>query len=314
MKRHSYLTVWFLLVTTALHASSAPQRSTRQTRPTALPAKPGFYIQFSMCHACTYYGWQKDTASALGEAGVQAFASDDPGSGYHETKQPFLALRSLRLRGVVGSGRVTEDWFTPVYAGPFDSEETARLAFSQLPSILKSALDESDKRGAQVGSESYSRQFRDCSGNHCALAGYFVQLVSVTSVFVPPQQTQNAEITIGTLPEQAEFYEAENWCNFKSPTANSKANIFFVNQAEDPYVLWLNINGRVTSLKLVSSTHVRGLKIGSSYTETYRAREVTARITYVITKKFAEGTAHVATVTVTKGNRSKTVKTVGECG
>jgi hypothetical protein len=275
---------------------------------------PGFYIQFSMCHACTYYGWQKDTVSALRKAGVQAFASDDPGSGYHATEQPFLALRSLRLREVVGSGRVTEDWFTPVYAGPFNSEEAARLVFSQLPSILKSALDESDRRGAQVGSESYSRQFRDCSGNHCALAGYSVQLVSIASVSVPPQQTQNAELNIGTLPEKAEFYETPNWCFFRSPSARPTTYIFFINQYEDPFTLRLNIDGSVRALKLLSSTHVRGLKKGSSYTETFRSGDITARITYVITKIFAEGTAHAATVIVRKGNSSKTIKTVGECG
>jgi hypothetical protein len=148
MKRYAYLTVWFLLIATALLPSSAAQRSSaRQTRPTAFPAKPGFYIQVSMCHACTYYGWQKDNVSALDKSGVQALVSDDPGSGYHDTEQPYLALQFLRLRGVVGSGRVTEDWFTPVYAGPFDSEEAAKQVFSQLVSILKSALDESDKRG-----------------------------------------------------------------------------------------------------------------------------------------------------------------------
>lgn len=317
MKRYAYLTVWFLLVATALHPSSAAQRSsTRQTRAVAFPAKPGFYIQFSMCHACTYYGWQKDTVSALGKAGVQAFVSDDPGSGYHDTEQPYLPLQSLRLRGVVGSRRVAEDWVTPVYAGPFDTEEAARQVFSQLASILKSALDESDKRGAQVGSEPYSRQFRDCSGNHCALAGYSVQLVSVASVSAQPRRTQDAELNIGTLEENATYYEAVDWCSFKSPSISSKADIFFINADEDPYRLWLNINGRITALKLVSSTFksVPRLRLGSSYTETYRSGDITAHITYVVIKKYAEGTAHNARVVVTKGNRSKTVKTVGECG
>ena len=315
-RRSAYrIAFWFLLMSASLNLSSAAQRSsTRQTRATAFPAKPGFYIQFSMCHACTYYGWQKDTVSALGKAGIQALVSDDPGSGYHNTEQPYLALNSLRLRAVVGSQRVTEDWFTPLYAGPFDSEGAARQVFPQLPSILKSALDESDRRGSQVGNKPYSREFRDCSGNHCTLAGYAVQLVSVTSVSAQPRHPLNAELNIGTLPEKAEFYETPNWCFFRSPSATPTTYIFFINQYEDPFTLRLNIDGSVKVLKLVSSTHVRGLKKGSSYTETYRSGDVTAHITYVVTKQYAEGTAHTATIVVTKGNRSKTVKTVGECG
>lgn len=315
MKRYAYLIVWFLLVGAPLDPSSVAQRSSaRQTRPTAFPAKPGFYIQFSMCHACTYSGWQKDTVSALGNAGIQALVSDDTGSGYHDTEQPYLALQSLQLRAVVGSQRITEDWFTPLYAGPFDSEEGARQVFSQLQSILKSALDESDRRGAQVGSEPYSREFRDCSGNHCALAGYSVRLVSVTSASAQPRRLVDPELNIGTLPEKAEFYETPNWCFFRRPSATPTTYIFFINQYEDPFTLRLKLDGSVRVLKLVSSTHVRGLKKGSSYTETYRSGDVTAHITYVVTKQYAEGTAHTATVVVAKGSRSKTVKTVGECG
>lgn len=179
MKRYAYcLTVWFLLMATALSPSSAAQgRNARQTRVKAFPAKPGFYIQFNMCHACSYYGWQKDTVSALGKAGVQALVSDDPLS--HHTEQRYQALQSLRLRRVVASRRVTEDWSTPLYAGPFDSEQAARQAFSQLASILKPALDEFDKQRAQIGDKPWSRQLKDCTGNECKLAGYSVQLVRV---------------------------------------------------------------------------------------------------------------------------------------
>ncbi len=127
-------------------------------------------------------------------------------------------------------------------------------------------------------------------------------------------RTQDVELNIGTLPEKAEFYETPNWCFFRSPSAKPTTYMFWINQYDDPVTFRLNIDGRVRVLKLVSSTHVRGLKKGSSYTETYRSGDITAHITYVVTKKFAEGTAHTATVVVTKGNRSKTIKTVGECG
>ena len=88
------------------------------------------------------------------------------------------------------------------------------------------------------------------------------------------------------------------------------------NAEENPYNFWLNINGRVTALKLVSSTltNVLRLKRESSYTERYRSGDITAEITYVVVKTLPEGTAHTATVVVTKGNQRKTVKAVGDCG
>ena len=137
---------------------------------------------------------------------------------------------------------------------------------------------------------------------------------SSTIVSAQSRPTQDAELNIGTLPEKADFYETPNWCFFRSPSAKPTTYMFWINQYDDPVTLRLNIDGSVKALKLVSSTHGRGLRKGSSYTETFRSGGITARITYVITKIFAEGTAHTATVVVTKGNRSKTVKTVGECG
>lgn len=181
------ITVCFLLMATTLSQSSAAQRrSTRQVRATAFPAKPGFYIQFAMCHACAYVGWQKDTVSALSKAGVQAFVSDDPASGYgyYDTEQPYSTRegRPLRLRRVVTSRRVTEDWFKSLYAGPFDSEQAARQVFSHLPSTLKPALDAFIKSRAHLRHEEdvqWSRQLTDCSGNHCRLAGYSFELLRV---------------------------------------------------------------------------------------------------------------------------------------
>ena len=139
---------------------------------------------------------------------------------------------------------------------------------------------------------------------------------SSTIVSAQSRRTQDAELYIGTLEANGKYYDAANWCSFKSPSASSKSDIFFINADEDPYKLWLNVNGRITALRRVSSTltNVLRLKKGSSYTERYRSGDITAQITYIVIKKYAEGTAHTAMVVVKKGNRSKTVKTVGECG
>lgn len=53
------------------------------------------------------------------------------------------------------------------------------------------------------------------------------------------------------------------------------------------------------------------------FTETYRSGDVTARVTYVVTSPNRPGgevTKYSATITVTKGNRSQTVRASGECG
>ncbi len=59
------------------------------------------------------------------------------------------------------------------------------------------------------------------------------------------------------------------------------------------------------------------MKKGSSYVETYRSSNITARVTYVVTipnRPGDEVTKYAATIVVTKGNNSKTFKAVGECG
>lgn len=129
------------------------------------------------------------------------------------------------------------------------------------------------------------------------------------------RRTQEA-LNIGILEDNASYYDAIDWCFFKSPASSSKANIFFINSDETPYRFWLNIDGTTTSLKLLSSTRstLKRLTAGSSYTERYRSGDITADITYVVVKRYPEGAAFTATVVVTKGNRSKTVKTVCECG
>jgi hypothetical protein len=81
-----------LVLIAVLFTLSSGQVRRRQSRVTASPAKPGFYIQFDMCHACAYGGWQKDAVSALGRAGVQAFVSDDISS--HYTEQSYWTLKS----------------------------------------------------------------------------------------------------------------------------------------------------------------------------------------------------------------------------
>lgn len=172
MSKFIYYVVGFLLVSIP---SLAHHRAVKGAMVANFHAKPGFYIRLDVCHACAYYGWQRDTISAFQKVEIQAFVAEDTSS--HYTKQQYLALPSLQLRKV--SQKKDEDWSVPVYVGPFDSEQAAKKEFSKLASTLKSSLDEFDKHGAEVGNKPLPRQFTDCTGNQCTLAGYFVQLIRV---------------------------------------------------------------------------------------------------------------------------------------
>lgn len=147
-----------------------------------------------------------------------------------------------------------------------------------------------------------------------------VILLCVTATFTQANHAQNTELKIGTLNNGNGTYLDGAGCYLKSPSAgkNSNSYIFLSELGNDSSSrAWLNIDGRATTLKFVSSTWKsnRRLRKGSSFTETYRSEDITARVTYVVTKMGEiESAEYAATVVVTKGNRSKIVKAVGECG
>jgi hypothetical protein len=80
---------------------------------------------------------------------------------------------------------------------------------------------------------------------------------------------------------------------------------------------WMNIDGRVTALSLSSTTGPAPKRRGSKFTEVYKGGGATARLTYTVSSPSRPGgevTKYTVTITVTKGNRSQTVRAVGDCG
>ena len=143
-----------------------------------------------------------------------------------------------------------------------------------------------------------------------------VVVLCVTSISAQTRRAQNAELKIGTINNLSNYLDGCG-CTFKSPSASKNSESYIFLAANDPNRAWLNIDGRVTALKFVSSTQKSNqrLKKGRSHTETYRSGDVTVRITYVVTSVGEiESADYAATVVVIKGNRSKTVKAVGGCG
>jgi hypothetical protein len=139
---------------------------------------------------------------------------------------------------------------------------------------------------------------------------------------VKPRGTNNnAQGLIGLLDNSNYRYLDGCGCYIKPASASRNSNLyFFLAEIVNPngQRRWMNIDGRVITLNLVGSTEPSKRKRrGSAFTETYRSGDVTARITYVVTSPYRPGgevEKYSVTIIVTKGNRSQTVKAVGECG
>jgi hypothetical protein len=83
-------------------------------------------------------------------------------------------------------------------------------------------------------------------------------------------------------------------------------------------IAWMNIDGRVMKLSLLSTTRPSGReRKGSTFTEVYRGGGVTARVNFTVStpnKPGGEVTKYNIAITVTKGDRSQTVRATGDCG
>lgn len=134
-------------------------------------------------------------------------------------------------------------------------------------------------------------------------------------------QPESSELRIGAVDNSNYRYLDGCGCYLKAPSASRNSHSYiFLAKIANPNVnrAWMNIDGRVMALNFISSTQRPGrIRRGSTYTETYRSGDVTARVTYVVTSPSRPGgevAKYSATITVTKGGRSQTVKAVGECG
>jgi hypothetical protein len=110
-------------------------------------------------------------------------------------------------------------------------------------------------------------------------------------------------------------------CYLKNTSAgNAHSYVFLLSETGSPENnrAYMNIDGRDTALRFVSSTQrPRRVRRGSQFAEVYSSGDVTARVNYVVTKPStpgSEATTYSATITVTRGNRSQTVRASGECG
>lgn len=141
-------------------------------------------------------------------------------------------------------------------------------------------------------------------------AGLILVVILLGLVSVSAQTRQ--ELKIGAISNPQDYLDGPG-CSFKS-SKTSSSNIYL----GDGDRVWLKINGQVTAFEFVSSTGKRNQqrKKGTRYTETYRSGNITVKITKVVTSHEYNdgGEFSTATIVVTKGNLSRTVKAVGYCG
>jgi len=112
-------------------------------------------------------------------------------------------------------------------------------------------------------------------------------------------------------------------CNFQTPQErkkNSSTRFVFWNALSEPEA-WMNIDGRDTKLRLVSSKDPRGReKKGSRSSRRYKAGDTIVQIDRIATQvcgpkdEGCEVTLYDGTIRVTKGSRKQTIKVSGDCG
>jgi hypothetical protein len=141
-----------------------------------------------------------------------------------------------------------------------------------------------------------------------------VVLLGVTSISAQTRRPQNAKLKIGIIYNDVEYLDCG--CYFSADGKYQNYNFLANMEGNKGGRAYININGRDTALKFVSSTEGnKPLRKGRSFVEIYRSGNITARVTYVVTiPKRDELTKYTATIVVTKGNNRKTFKAVGSCG
>jgi hypothetical protein len=102
----------------------------RADRVSVTVAARGLYIELSRCNACAGPRWQQEAVSAFRARDLSAFAGNPK---YDDSYQSIQFLEKLP--------RVS-DKLTSVFVGPFQTENAASIAVSQIPSILRKQIAE----------------------------------------------------------------------------------------------------------------------------------------------------------------------------
>ena len=138
---------------------------------------------------------------------------------------------------------------------------------------------------------------------------------------MPGRSPASSKLKIGFVYNTNSRYVAGCGCYLGPPSATSESgSLVLLAEIASTNVnrAWMKIDGRVTTLRFVSSTYRPGRDgMGSKFTTVYRGDDVTARVNFVVTNPNVPGgevTGYAATITVIKGNRRGIVKAVGECG
>jgi hypothetical protein len=127
------------------------------------------------------------------------------------------------------------------------------------------------------------------------------------------------EIQIGFVDNSKSKYQDGCGCSFwlagKEPKADLPNTWQFILVGNYEKQAWMNIDGKIVQLRLVSDTTRYKGKKGDRYFQVYQSRDVKATVECVAN---GFGDTHAvfcdAAITVVKGTQKKTVKAEGSCG
>jgi hypothetical protein len=268
-----------------------------------------FDINRPDCCRISNKDWQQ-IAARLSAARIPTFFGLYDVLNYKETWHPAKLHRTSANGG----------W---LILGPFNSEASAMAALYKLPKLLPNHSLGEDERRKGVEPDPFGYPQNWVIGMY-QIVGFKTQAsegIGRQSVSSPRGSSSGSQGLIGLVDNSDYRYRDGCGCSlWPSPRdRNLRHHYYLLTSLGDTIGkrAWMNIDGRVRALSLLSTTGPAPNRRGSKFIEVYRGGDVTARITYIVSnpnKRGGEVTKYSATITVTKGNRSQTIRAVGDCG
>ncbi len=121
---------------------------------------------------------------------------------------------------------------------------------------------------------------------------------------------ENRTISIGSIRNPNSLQIQGTFCNLYRSSDRQKRDVFLsAYQSQFQSTALMNIDGRDTRLTSVSEVKTKRGSIA-----TYRGENLNIKVNYIRTSPEYEGASYDATITVSRGNKSKILTVTGACG
>jgi hypothetical protein len=135
-------------------------------------------------------------------------------------------------------------------------------------------------------------------------------LCSIIATFTLSALAENKSVSIGSIRNPGALKIQGTFCNLHLPKDRQKRDVFLsAYQSQFQSTAVMNIDGRDTTLKSLKEVKTKRGSIA-----TYRGENLNVKVNYIRTSPENEGASYDATITVARGNKSKTLAVTGACG